>query len=229
MLLIEIFLFLILLLASFGLILGRRFSNLFLIFLILLFGWFFYQLIRIEGWKSLFNLTWEKFLEKFLNFLSSPPLFFVYLKIAFILIGLFFLGFIIFALFKTIWLKHLILIDLKEFFTFKPFGIKKETKKWKKIKERLEFDLESEWKLAVLESFELLTNSLLSLGWRGKDFSELLKFITREEISNLDELSKLYYEVRQSIVYDPSYKLEKEVAEKVLKEIEKALTEIGAL
>lgn len=228
MLLVDLILFLVLFLASLGIILGRKFSTIFPLFLVLLFGWFFYHLKVTKGWKGFSSLTLEKFLNDFLNFLSSPPLFFVFLKIIFLIIAIFFLGFIIFALLKTTWLKHLILIDLKEFFTFRPSGIKKQTKKWKKIKERLEFDIESEWKLAVLEAFELLTKSLLEMGWRGKDFSELLNLLTEEEISNINELSKLY-EIRQGIVYDPAYRLEKDVAEKVLKEIEKALTEIQFL
>lgn len=223
----EIFLILILAFLFLGFVLARKFEEWLLLFLILFLGSFFWKLYKIYHFpfKSLSVFVFQK---EFLQFLNFPPKIFLILKSAFLIISAFFVGAIAILMIVTVWLRHKYFYDLKEFFSFKPYGVKKYTKEWQKIEKRLEFDIEPEWKLAVLEAFELLTKALQGIGWRGKDFEEISKILTKEEISNLEELQNLY-QIQKDIIADPSLKLEKKDAEKVLKAVKEALTEIGCL
>ncbi|MCH8048969.1 hypothetical protein IIC44_02645, partial [Patescibacteria group bacterium] len=73
------------------------------------------------------------------------------LKLIFGLAAILFTLFILFVLVRSTWLKVLFLFDSTEFFTFRPYGLRKVTKKWQKIQQRLETANEAEYKLAVIE------------------------------------------------------------------------------
>ena len=209
-------------------VVARKFTDWFLLFLILFLGVFLWQIYKFEGKDFLKRPQLDILSKKLLNFLLYPPKIFLLLKASFVVISAFFVGTIVVLAIYTTWVHHRILYDAKEFISYKPYGVKKYTREWQKIKRRLDFDIEAEWKLAVLESFELLTKALQAIGWRGKDFEELSKILTKEEISNLEELIQLY-RIREDIVADPALKLEKQDAEKVVKAVEQALTEIHCL
>jgi hypothetical protein len=150
------------------------------------------------------------------------------LKYIFLFFGFFFFGYTIWALLKTSWLKRAILIDLKEFLTYKPFYAKKFLPKWKKIEKRLESKIEADFKLAVLEADELLEKVMDEIGYQGKDLTEKLEKITEDVISNLKELKEVR-KVKEDIVADPTFRLTEEEAKRILKVYEKALKDLQAL
>jgi len=150
------------------------------------------------------------------------------LKFIFLSFGFFFLGFIIWALIKTSWLKRLILWDLKEFLTYRPYGIKKYLKEWEKIKKRLETGLESEAKLALIEADSLLDESLKRMGYPGESLGERLNQLTEDVLSNIKEVQGVH-KIRNDIIHDPTYKLNLEEAKKSLEIYEKALKDLDAL
>lgn len=150
------------------------------------------------------------------------------IKIIFIFFGLFFLGFTVWALINTSWLKRILLWDLKEILTYRPYGIKKLKKEWKKIKERLETGLESEIKLAVIEADSLVDQTLKNLGYAGESFGERLDKLTLDILPNLEEVREIH-KIRNDIIHDPTYKLSQEEAKKALAVYEKALIELDAL
>jgi hypothetical protein len=149
-------------------------------------------------------------------------------KIIFIIFILFFFGFIIFALVRTFWLRRLILWDLQEFFTFRPYGVKKIEKQWLKIKVRLDTGLEGEYKLAVIEADLMLDDILKKMGYTGETLGERLGKLTAVSLPNL-EVVKEVHQSRNNIVHDPDYRLPLDEARRIIEVYEKALTDLQAL
>jgi hypothetical protein len=140
----------------------------------------------------------------------------------------FFLGFIIWALINTTWLKRLILWDLKEFLTYRPYKSKEFIKKWKKIKERIDSGIEAEAKLALIDADSLLDKALKEQGYSGESLGERLEKLTVEILPNLSEVLQAH-KIRNNIVHDPTYKLNLEEAKNALAIYEKALTNLDVL
>lgn len=150
------------------------------------------------------------------------------IKIILILVSLFLFGFIIFVLVKTTWLKRLVIWDLQEFFTRRPFGVLKIGKGWEGIEVRLETQMESEWKLALIEADKMLDDTLNRMGFGGQSLGERLERLTIATLPNLEEI-KIAHKVRNNIIHDPTYKLILEEAKKIILIYKKALTDLEAL
>ena len=150
------------------------------------------------------------------------------LKVIFLIFASFFLGFVIWALIKTTWFKRAFLQDLKEFFTYRPYGLKKFVKEWKKIKERSDTGLESEVKLALIEADALLDETLKRLGYPGESLGERSEKLTVDILPNLEEVRQVH-KIRNNIIHDPTYQLNLEEAKESLAIYEKALINLDAL
>ncbi|HUW72185.1 MAG TPA: DUF4145 domain-containing protein [Candidatus Humimicrobiaceae bacterium] len=168
--------------------------------------------------------------EKIIQFLIDPQFsgWLLVIKIIFIVLSLIFLAFIIFALVKTKWLKRVITWDLQEFLSYRPFVMRRTEKEWRKIKARLETEMESENKLAIIEADKMLDGLLSQMGSGGKDLNEKLEKLTAESLPNIEEV-KWVHKIRNNIIHDPTYKLSIEEAKKALLVYEKALTDLHAL
>lgn len=158
-----------------------------------------------------------------------PPVtgLFLAIKIFFILISVSIIAFIIYVWITTPWLKRLIVWDLMEFFTFRPYIIKKIDKKWMKILQRLESELETEYKLSVIEGDLLLNDVMKRLGYEGKDLAEKLGRVKPGVFSELENLKKSD-QIYQNLIYDTSYHLTQSDAKRIIAEFERALTELDA-
>jgi len=153
---------------------------------------------------------------------------FLIVKIIFIIFSLFFFGFIIFALVKTLWLKRLLLWDLQEFFTSRPYGVKKIDKQWLKTKGRLDTGLEGEYKLAIIEADLLLDDILKKMGYGGETLGERLNKLTIVSLPNLETVKEAH-KSRNNIVHDPDYRLPLDEARRTIEAYERALTDLQAL
>lgn len=150
-------------------------------------------------------------------------------KIVVSIVVLAMMGFIVFVLLKTTWLKRMVLWDLSEFLTYKPYyGTRKLAKQWTKIMARLESGLESEYKLAVIEADSLLVDVLQASGYAGETLADRLKQLTSIILSDVDGILDSH-KIRDSIVHDPNYKLDSDEAKKTVSVFEKALTDLGAI
>lgn len=138
------------------------------------------------------------------------------------------LGFVIYLLLTTNWLRFRFLESLMEFFTYKPYGVKKLDKTWKKVIARLETMNESEYKLAVIEADDLLETILKKMGYPGKDLESRLKNLTSATISNIDQVFTAH-KTRDDIVHDPDYRLDVEQTRKILEIYERAFRNLQAL
>jgi len=169
-------------------------------------------------------------LNEIISFIFNPHFsgWLLALKILFIIFGLIFLGYIIFALVKTNWLKRMITWDLQEILTYRPFGVRRIVKQWRKIKARLETGLESECKLAVIEADKMLDDILMRMGFGGVTLGERLTKLTAVSLPNIEEVKKAH-RIRGNIIHDPDYRLSLEEAQRVTAIYEKALTDLQAL
>jgi hypothetical protein len=148
-------------------------------------------------------------------------------KIFFILVSVSIIIFIIYVWVTTPWLKRLIIWDWMEFFTFRPYIIKRIDKNWMKILQRLESELETEYKLSVIEADLLLNDVMKRLGYEGKNLSEKLERVKPEVFKEL-QLLKEADQIYQNLVYDTSYHLTQPEAKKIIAEFERALSELDA-
>jgi hypothetical protein len=172
----------------------------------------------------------ENFPQNLMSFFIYPPEseWLLIVKIVFIVSFLFIIGFIIFALVKSSWLKFLILYDASEFLSFRPFGARKIEKDWRKIIIRLNTGLESEYKLAVIEADNMLNDTLKKMGYKGESPGERLEKLTSATLSNIEEVSAAH-KVRNNIIHDPNFKLSLDEARKKLDIFEKAFRDLDAL
>ncbi|MDI6603011.1 MAG: hypothetical protein QME57_02745 [Patescibacteria group bacterium] len=168
--------------------------------------------------------------SELISFIISPKFtgWLLVLKIVFIFFSLIFLGFIIIASIKTTFLKELIIWNLKEFLTYRPFGLRKVEKEWQKIKRRLETEIESEWKLAVIEADKIMDNILNQKGFKKVSLDEKLDSLTPDSLSNIEEVKKAH-KIRNNIIHDPNYRLSLEETKKVIAIYEKALIDLQVL
>ncbi len=162
-------------------------------------------------------------------FISSPTFtgWLLALKVAFIVFSLFLLGVIIFSLLKCSWLKFILLFDIFEFFTWRPFGVRKIVRVWNKITVRLDTGLESEYKLAVIEADSMLDDILKRMGYAGETLKERLNNLTSATLPNIEEI-KATHQVRNNIVHDPDYRLSLDDARAALTVFEQALKDLQA-
>lgn len=149
------------------------------------------------------------------------------LKTLFITVALILFGFIIFVLAKTSWLKRLIIWDLVEFFSFRPYGVRKVVKAWAKITSRLETGLEAEYKLAVIEADSILDNILKRIGFGGVTLGERLERLTVATLPNLKQILEAH-KIRNNIVHDPDYRLTLDEARRMSGIYEQALRDLQA-
>lgn len=168
--------------------------------------------------------------DKIISFIFNPDFsgWLILAKILFIVAALVFVIFMIIALFKTYWLRRLILWDFQEIVTYRPYGVRKVEKDWLKIKSRLDTGLESEYKLAIIEADSMLDIVLSKMGFGGESLGERLEKITEISLPNLGEV-KIAHGLRNNIVHDPDYKLSLDETKKTISTIEKSLTDLQAL
>jgi len=129
--------------------------------------------------------------------------------------GILLLLFSIFVLVRSTLIKFAFLFDTTEFFTFRPFGLRKIVGKWQKIQRRLETTSESEYKLAVIEADGMLSDILLRMGFRGETLGDRLQTVTPAIIPNLHDVVNAH-QTRNNVVHDPDYRLTLEEAQRTL-------------
>ncbi len=168
--------------------------------------------------------------EQAIQFLLNPKIegWLLIIKTIFLCFSAFFFGFILWGLIKTTWLKRIFLWDLKEFLFYRPIEIEKFKKEWEKIQKRISSDIEAELKLAVIEADSLLDEVLEKKGYPGKIFEEKIQDLVPDILPNLDELLKAH-QLRNDIIEDPSFKIDKNEAKKAISVYEKILKELDAI
>jgi hypothetical protein len=171
----------------------------------------------------------ENFPEYLISFFISPSFteWLLIIKIIFIVLSLLFICFIIFALMKSSWLKFRFLYDAVELLTYRPFGVRKMEKNWKKITARIDTGLESEYKLAVIEADNMLNEILNKMGYGGESLGERLEKLTAATLPDIEGIREVH-QVRNNIIHDPNYKLSLNETRRLLDIFEKAFKDLEA-
>lgn len=164
--------------------------------------------------------------EEIFQFILYPKIsgWLLVIKTIFLAFSAFFLGYILWGLFKTSWLKKIFLSDLIEFLTFRPIERGRIENEWKKIKKRLESHLEAEIKLAVLEADSLVEEAFKNAGYGDGTFEEILNKLPSDFPVAIEKIHQAH-KIRDNIVHDPSYKLEWARAKETLEIYERVLRE----
>jgi len=135
---------------------------------------------------------------------------------------------IILFLSQSSFLKVSYLMDVSEFFTYRPYGVRKLVGNWAKITRRLDAGLESEYKLAIIEADSVLDDILKKMGFAGETLGERLEKLSSASLSNIEEIREAH-KTRNNIVHDPNYRLSLDEARKLISTYEKALVDLQAL
>ncbi|MCX6760655.1 MAG: hypothetical protein NTZ84_00905 [Candidatus Nealsonbacteria bacterium] len=137
------------------------------------------------------------------------------LRFSFIVISLIIFFYIIYLLNKNTWLKRLCLEDWTEFFTWKAFGIKTAEKSWRKTKDRLLAGREHEYKMAVIEADNILSDILSKMEYGAGSDIETLNSLPIAIFPNIEGV-KWAHGLNESISHDPDFRLSLEEARKAM-------------
>lgn len=178
-------------------------------------------------------MTWETIysflgITDFINFISSQQIqdMLMPVKVVFIFCSIFFLIFVIFFMINSSWLQYKFLEDVAEFFSWQAYGQKAMQKKWDRVKKRAEAGTEADYKLAIIDADDLLIEILDDRGYDGKDFEERSQKASRLLGALYADVLKAH-ETRNSIVYNPDFKLSADEAKRALDAFERAAKGIG--
>jgi hypothetical protein len=101
-------------------------------------------------------------------------------------------------------------------------GKKKLVKKWSKIKLRLDTGEESQYKVAIIEADDLVDNLVMRMGYAGENMTDRLDGVPAGQLEHLEEL-KQAHEIRNRIIHEDRFILDKKTAEDTLALFEKFL------
>ena len=99
--------------------------------------------------------------------------------------------------------------------------------RWSEIESLIKQEGEMSSKLAIMEADKLLDYTLKSMALPGETLGERLKFACYK----YDKLKKVWWahKVRNEMVHESSFKLDKGTARRAIDEFKRALQELGAL
>lgn len=176
-------------------------------------------------WEALYNFFGIK---DFIYYISSPQLqdMLFPVKLVFVFCAFWFLAFVIYFMINSSWLQYKFLEDVSEFFSWAAYGQRELSKQWSKIMKRAESGTESDYKLAIIDADDLLNSVLDSRGYEGKDFEEMVKRSGRL-MADIEVDVLRAHEARNSIVYNPDFKVTADEAKKILSTYESAINSVG--
>lgn len=138
------------------------------------------------------------------------------------------LGFIVWAFFNTSWFQYAFFTDLREFLTFRSYGLRKMTQRWQKTQARLETAQEAEYKLAVIEADSMLDEALKRMSFPGVTVDERLQNLSTAIVANVEELRQAHA-LRNNVVHDPNFRLSLDEARKTISAFEKAFQSLDLI
>lgn len=176
-------------------------------------------------WEILYNFLGIK---DFIYYISSPQIqdMLFPIKLVFIFFTLFFLFYVIYFMINSSWLQYKFLEDANEFFSWQAYGQREMSKQWDKIKKRVESGAESDFKLSIIDADDFLAEVLDNRGYDSDDFVNSIQKAGKLIAPILDDVLKAH-EIRNSIVYNPDFKITGAEAKKVLDTYQAAINNIG--
>ncbi|MBI2042316.1 MAG: hypothetical protein HYT21_00975 [Candidatus Nealsonbacteria bacterium] len=149
-------------------------------------------------------------------------------KLGFLVVTIIMGVFTMFAISRTHYMQWLFTQSAVEFLTQRPYGAKRITKVWNKIKQHLENGSEIEYKLAIIEADNMLESTLKRMGYGGVTLEERLTKLTSATLPNIEEIYQAH-QARNNIVRDPSFVLGLDDAKKTIGIYERAFRDLQIL
>lgn len=177
------------------------------------------------SWDDFYNFF---YIKDFIYFISSPQIqdMLFPVKLVFVSVAAFSLIFVVYYMLNSSWLQYKFLEDITEFFSWKAYGLREIARRLSNIRKRTESGQETDLKLAIIDSDDFLFQVLDQQGYDGKNFEESIEKASKLMGSIFSDVVKAH-EVRNSIVYDPDFKISADEAKKILDMYETAINEIG--
>jgi CRISPR/Cas system CSM-associated protein Csm2 small subunit len=88
-------------------------------------------------------------------------------------------------------------------------------KRWNNVRRRITGENSNEWKAAVLEASQMLSEVLKSVGYPGDNLGEKLESMLPEQLDNLEDAKKAN-KIKNKIVKDENYELSQEEAKEAV-------------
>ncbi len=139
---------------------------------------------------------------------------FDYIRYFFVVISTLMTGAIIYFVFRTGILEEKYYKDVLEFTKSSPYKEVKVSKKWKRLKEKIEDENSSERKLAIIQMDDLVSEVLMEMGYEGDDLEVRLRDVGDDILTNKKDLIKAHRK-RRDLVYDPNKNLSVEEAKEL--------------
>ena len=96
------------------------------------------------------------------------------------------------------------------------------TKRWLKIKNRLESENLSQYKVAILEADKVADEILVYMGYKGTNMTERLDEAKVEQLEDKEALIQAH-KIRNQIIHQPDFSVSKELADETIAIYEKFL------
>ena len=101
----------------------------------------------------------------------------------------------------------------------------KALKEWQGIKNRLKGENISQYKAAVLEADRIANDILSKVGYKGENLAERLEQVKQGQLENIEDL-KSAHKIRNRIIYERDFAIDKETAKGVVEIYENLLKEL---
>lgn len=100
---------------------------------------------------------------------------------------------------------------------------KKLRKRWEKLKRKLKTGSEDQYKLAIIEADKIISSLIFRMGYKtGENFGERLENIPPGQIEDISSIKEAH-NIRNRVVLEEDFKVDRELAERTLALFEKFL------
>jgi len=100
--------------------------------------------------------------------------------------------------------------------------------RWDKIRKKLESGNEADYKVAIIEADSAIDDLIRRMGYKGENMLERIKDIPAGQLDKLDEIKEAH-EIRNRIIHEEKFKVNRKTAEEVLGKYEHFLRHFEVL
>jgi len=195
--------------------------------------------MNITIFTKTYDVTWSTFswdvvydffgIKEFVHFISNPAIQATVFpaKIVFIFFTLFLLGAVMYFYVKSSYMHYHYFQGFGDALPMQPTKVSDTGNSLKKILRKVGSGQEGDLKLAIIEVDDFLNQALLDKGFKGDNFEDLI-FSAKKVITNPEDIISAHA-IRDLIVYDSDYRLERDEAEKILSRYESAIKNVSAI
>ena len=142
--------------------------------------------------------------------------------------AIFFFCGVMYFYFSSTYLKYKLLQDTSEFLLWQAYGLREINKHWLQIMKKAKGGKEKELRFAFVEADDFFIKVLKERGYDVANFEETITGINKKILPNAEDILAAH-RVRDAIIHDPNYTLDREQANKMLADYERAIKNVSLL